>query len=93
MTTGWQKRCHGTAPALCPIGGISHDASEHTEWVDGVNGANVLLGATARLARMLAGSAGGLATRRGARPAREPERSVRERAGHDELLDHATCGA
>ena len=37
------------------IGGISHDPSEHTEWVDCVNGANVLLGATVRLAQTLAG--------------------------------------
>jgi N-carbamoyl-L-amino-acid hydrolase len=31
-------------------GGISHDASEHTAWADCVNGANVLLHATLRLA-------------------------------------------
>ena len=37
------------------VGGVSHDPSEHTEWADCVNGANVLLGATVRLARSLAG--------------------------------------
>jgi len=37
------------------VGGVSHDPSEHTEWADCVNGANVLLGATVRLARTLAG--------------------------------------
>lgn len=37
------------------VGGISHDPSEHTGWVDCVNGANVLLGATVRLARTLVG--------------------------------------
>ena len=33
------------------VAGISHDPSEHTRWVDCVNGANVLLGATVQLAR------------------------------------------
>jgi len=33
------------------VGGISHDASEHTAWADCVNGANVLLHATVRLAQ------------------------------------------
>jgi N-carbamoyl-L-amino-acid hydrolase len=37
------------------VGGISHDPSEHTRWVDCVNGANVLLGAAVRLARAHAG--------------------------------------
>ena len=32
------------------IGGVSHDPSERTAWEDCVNGANVLLGAAARLA-------------------------------------------
>jgi N-carbamoyl-L-amino-acid hydrolase len=32
-------------------GGISHEASEHTAWEDCVNGANVLLHATVRLAQ------------------------------------------
>jgi N-carbamoyl-L-amino-acid hydrolase len=31
-------------------GGISHDAAEHTNWEDCVNGANVLLGTALRLA-------------------------------------------
>jgi beta-ureidopropionase / N-carbamoyl-L-amino-acid hydrolase len=31
-------------------GGISHDPSEHTQWADCVNGANVLLGAALALA-------------------------------------------
>jgi len=37
------------------VGGISHDPGERTEWVDCVNGANVLLGATVRVAGTLAG--------------------------------------
>lgn len=32
------------------VGGISHDAAEHTAWKDCVNGANVLLGAAMELA-------------------------------------------
>jgi N-carbamoyl-L-amino-acid hydrolase len=33
------------------VRGISHDPTEHTDWEDCVNGANVLLGATVELAR------------------------------------------
>ncbi|MEO5632858.1 M20 family metallo-hydrolase [Gaiella sp.] len=35
------------------VGGVSHDPSEYTSWEDCVNGANVLLGATVRLAQAL----------------------------------------
>ncbi len=35
------------------VGGVSHDPAEYTAWEDCVNGANVLLGATVRLAQTL----------------------------------------
>ena len=70
------------------VGGISHDPAEQTSFEDCVNGANVLLGATLRLAgaavpdltgkRARAGRARGAPHRRG-RVRANPSRSARDR--------------